>query len=71
VRKNNTRAPRRELISLADAAREVGIHPKTIARMIASGDIPGYKVGRRGLLKIDARDLDLLARRVRPGEVSA
>ena len=68
---SKNRAPRRELLSLVDFAAECGVNPITIRRMIQSGDLPAYRVGRRGILKIDARDVDLVVRRAKPEEVSA
>ena len=64
------RAPRRELLSVVDAASEAGCHPVTVVRMINSGQLPAYRVGRRGMIKIDRRDVEeILIRRVRPGEL--
>jgi excisionase family DNA binding protein len=66
---SKTRAPRRELISVAQAALEGDCHPVTVTRMIKDGRLPAYRVGRRGLLKVDRRDVEeILIRRVRPGD---
>ena len=61
------RAPRRELLSLSAAAAEAGRHRETVRRMIASGELPAYRVGRKGSIRIDRRDVDeVLVRRYRP-----
>jgi excisionase family DNA binding protein len=57
-------------VPLNDAAAEAGVHPITIRRMIASGELPAYRVGRRGVFRIDRRDIDeVLITRVKPSEV--
>ena len=44
-----------------DAAAEVlGVNPRTIRRMISSGQIRGYRVGPR-LIRVDLNELDALA----------
>lgn len=49
----------RRLVSLAEAAGYLGVHPRTIRRRIADSSITGYRVGR--LIKVDLADLDALA----------
>jgi excisionase family DNA binding protein len=63
-------APPRELITVSEFAEACGVSPKTIRRRIADGSVPAYRVGST-TLRLDRRDVDLLARRVRPEEVSA
>ncbi|MDV6292250.1 helix-turn-helix domain-containing protein [Rhodococcus aetherivorans] len=41
----------RRLVSLAAAAAEYGVHPRTIRRRISDGTITGYKLGR--LIRVD------------------
>jgi putative resolvase len=62
-----TRNPARELLSVAEFAAELNVHPVTVRRWIARGDIPAVRLPG-GTLRLDRRDLDLAARRVRPGE---
>ena len=57
-----------ELITPAEFADEIGVHRRTVVRWVARGWIPGYRLPS-GRLLLDRRDLDLAARRVRPGEV--
>lgn len=47
----------RRLISTADAARMVDVHPRTLRNYIAQGYLTGYRVGPR-LLKVDADELE-------------
>ena len=52
-----------DLIALADASAETGVHPRTIRRWIADGRLPGYRLGPR-LLRVDRAELHALARRI-------
>ena len=47
--------------TLADAARYLSVHVDTIRRLIASGDLPSYRVCRRIL--VDLNELDAYASR--------
>lgn len=40
------------------AADHLGIHPKTLANLTASGDVAGYRDGTRGRWKYRLTDLD-------------
>ena len=53
----------RTLITLIEAARRVGVHPRTMRRYVSDGLIAGYTVGPR-LVKFDVADLDALVRRI-------
>lgn len=67
-----TRAPRRELLSVAEAAAEAGVSTKTIRRWIKAGDLPAYQAqAGKGLVKVELRDVQDIYRRIRPEEVSA
>jgi excisionase family DNA binding protein len=58
------------MISVDQAALEAGVHRKTVVRMINAGDLPGYRVGRRGVLRVDRRDVEeILIRRIMPGSL--
>lgn len=48
--------------SVQDAAGRFGVHPITIRRMVARGDIAGYRFGPR-IVRVD---LDELERAFRP-----
>ena len=58
---SNTRAPRRHLVSLAEAAEQAGCNPKTIRRRISDGSLTGYRMGPR-LIRVDLNELDRLLR---------
>lgn len=47
----------KRLASIAAAAEQADVHPRTIRRYIAAGRLPAYRVGPR-LLKVDLDDLD-------------
>jgi excisionase family DNA binding protein len=46
----------KKLVSLAAAAESVDVHPRTLRRLIAKGDLPAVRVGRN--IKIDLNDLE-------------
>ena len=48
---------RRQYESVGDAAARVGLSTKTVRRWIASGQLPGYRMGPR-LLRVDPDDVD-------------
>lgn len=46
-----------QFITLDDAGIRTGVHPRTIRRAIAKGELPGYKLAAKALrIRID--DLD-------------
>lgn len=49
-------------LSRQQAAEEYGVSVKTIARRIADGSLPAYRVG--GRVRVKGADLDKLARRI-------
>jgi excisionase family DNA binding protein len=53
---NPTPIPRR-YASIAEAARYVGVHPRTIRRHIAAGRLTGFHLGQR-LIRVDLDELD-------------
>jgi excisionase family DNA binding protein len=53
-----TTLPRR-YASIAEAGRYVGVAPKTIRRLIASGKLTGYHLGSR-LIRVDLDQLDAI-----------
>lgn len=52
-----TQPSARRLISLETAAETASCSPKTIRRMVARGQLTGYRVGQR-LLRVDSDELD-------------
>ena len=56
-----TRARDRRLASLTTAAAVVDVHPRTIRRWVASGELTGYRAGPR-LVKIDLDELEAFIR---------
>jgi len=50
-----------EMISISEAAARLSVGPKTIRRMIAEGDLPARRIGKR-LIRIDAADVANLGR---------
>ena len=55
-----TGTPRR-YITLAAAADRFACSERTLRRMIAAGELTGYRLGKR-LVRLDADELDALAR---------
>lgn len=55
VNQDQQLAPR--YITVPEAARYLSCHPKTVRRMIAAGDLPGYQIGERGL-RLDLHEID-------------
>ena len=54
-------------LSTADAAKRLGITPRTLYRFIDLGDIPAYRFGRVIRLKEDEIDAFIEACRIEPG----
>lgn len=53
--------PVRTFISIESAAKRLDCGARTIRRLIASGDLTGYRVGKR-LLRVDAAEVEKLLR---------
>lgn len=62
------RAPRR-WADLDAAAAYFNCSTKTVRRMIARGEITGYRVGSR-MVRVDLNDLDALARPIPAGDAA-
>lgn len=45
----------RTLITTGEFAKRIGVHPRTVRRMISAGKIRGYRVG--SLLRIDEDEI--------------
>jgi excisionase family DNA binding protein len=50
-----------ELISIQQAARDKSVHPDTIRRRIASGQLRAYRFGNR-LIRVNPSEVDALLR---------
>lgn len=55
--------------SLERAAEHYGCSVKTVRRMIASGEITGYRVGKR-MIRVAADEISVLARRIPAADAS-
>jgi excisionase family DNA binding protein len=44
------------LVSIEEAARQLGVHPLTIRRLFNRGELPTVRVGRRRLIPQEAID---------------
>lgn len=51
----------RRWLTQIEAAEYLGVTDRTLRRMIAAGELPAYRLGKR-LLRLDARDLDAMLR---------
>lgn len=51
-----------DLLTTAQAADYLHVHPETVRRRIRSGDLPAYRVGPRGHLGVRREDLDAYVR---------
>jgi excisionase family DNA binding protein len=60
-------APR--LASIDAAAEFLDVHPRTVRRMVAAGQLRGYRITR--LVKVDMRQVAQVATPVPPESVSA
>jgi excisionase family DNA binding protein len=56
-----------EWLSTADAARMLGITPRTLYRFINQGDLPAYRFGRVIRVKRDDVETFVEASRIEPG----
>jgi excisionase family DNA binding protein len=52
-----------------DAARQLGITPRTLYRLINEGEIPAYKLGRVLRLRLSDVERFLESARVQPGDL--
>lgn len=58
-----------EWLSTQDAARRLGITPRTLYRFIDLGDLPAYRLGRVIRLKADDVDAFIESSRIEPGSL--
>lgn len=62
-------APEIEWLSTQDAARRLGITPRTLYRFIDLGDLPAYRLGRVIRLKADDVDAFIESSLIEPGSL--
>jgi len=62
-------APSVEWLSTADAAKALGITPRTLYRFIDQGELPAYRFGR--VIRVKAADVDTFIEgaRIQPGSL--
>jgi excisionase family DNA binding protein len=53
-------------LTLNEAAEHVGVHPRTIRRLIASGDLKAHRIGKSRIMRIRSEDLEAAFRPVVP-----
>lgn len=58
-----------EWLSTQDAARRLGITPRTLYRFIDLGELPAYRLGRVIRLKADDVDAFIESSRIEPGSL--
>ncbi len=63
-------APRRRYCDVPAAAEYLGIGPRTVRRLLSDGRLTAYRVGTK-LLRLDWAEVEALAMRVDPSDVSA
>lgn len=61
-------SPRR-LGGLTLAAEYLGVCDRTVRRMIAAGELTGYQVGKRRILRVDLDEVERLARPIPSAKV--
>lgn len=58
-----------EWLSTQEAARRLGVTPRTLYRFIDLGELPAYRLGRVIRLKADDIDTFIEASRIQPGSL--
>jgi excisionase family DNA binding protein len=56
-------------MSTQDAAKRLGVTPRTLYRFIDQGDLPAYRLGRVIRLKLDEVDEFIESSRIEPGSL--
>jgi excisionase family DNA binding protein len=51
-----------ELLHVKEAAAELGVHPATLRRHIAEGDLEAVRLGRTGRYRVSRRALEAFLR---------
>jgi excisionase family DNA binding protein len=62
-----------ELLTISEVALAMKVSERTVRRLIKSGDLPAYRVGGRGQLRVEMSELEryVEAHRVRAGKLPA
>ncbi len=57
-----------KLLTIPEVAEAIKVSEKTVRRLIKRGDLPAYKVGDRGQLRVEEQELEryVESQRVRP-----
>ncbi|MDR1309475.1 MAG: helix-turn-helix domain-containing protein [Deltaproteobacteria bacterium] len=49
-----------KVLTVGEAAKLLGVGPKTLSAMVRAGKVPGFRIGDRGYWRIRRRDIDKL-----------
>ncbi|MDR2387249.1 MAG: helix-turn-helix domain-containing protein [Deltaproteobacteria bacterium] len=49
-----------KVLTIGEAAKLLGVGPKTLSAMVRAGKVPGFRIGERGYWRIKRRDIDKL-----------
>ena len=56
----------KKYISLEQAGEILGVHPRTVRRLISAGEISGYTLGKR-ILRVDQAEVEAVLRQIPTG----
>lgn len=61
-----------KLLTLPEVAEAMKVSEKTVRRLIKRGDLPAYRVGERGQLRVEERELEryVESKRVRAADLT-
>jgi excisionase family DNA binding protein len=62
IHKGDVAVLSKKLVPLAAGAESVNVHPRTLRRLIAKGELPAYRVGKN--IKVDLNDLEAILKPV-------
>ncbi|WP_375757408.1 helix-turn-helix domain-containing protein [Corallococcus exercitus] len=62
-----------KLLTIPEVAEAMKVSEKTVRRLIKSGDLPAFKVGERGQLRVEEQELEryVESQRVRAADAPA
>lgn len=49
-----------KVLTVGEAAKLLGVGPKTLSAMVRNGKVPGFRIGERGYWRIRRKDIDKL-----------
>jgi excisionase family DNA binding protein len=64
IMKQKSRLSQRRYVSLSEAADYLSVSPRTVRRMISQDELPGYRVGNAGLLRVDMGEVQSIVRQI-------